>query len=169
MEFEKRDIRRPLTEAIIIAANGTGVMSKGAAAAILSVAGPEIEEEAKALVRAYGKPFEPGTCFATGPYKMARRGVKRIYHAVTMQYTGGLATLDFVNKGFRAAIERILKDGVKTVAVTGLGCGQGRLDKGSVARIMVPIARNVGDRVKIRFTDTDKEFLDELGFLLGEH
>jgi O-acetyl-ADP-ribose deacetylase (regulator of RNase III) len=168
MNREVRDIRRPLTEAIILPANGVGAMSRGAALAIKTIAGNEIETEAKEIIRASGAPLEPGLCFVTGPYKMARRGVKRVYHAVTMKYPGGISTLDIVNKAFRAALNKAIKDGVKTIAVPGLGCGDGRLDKSSVAGIMVPIARNVSDRIEIRFIDVDKEFIDELGVLLGE-
>ncbi len=168
MKVELRDITRPLTEAIVCPANGVGTMSRGAAKAILEVAGPEIEVEAKIASKVNGKISEAGTCFVTQPYKLSRRGVKRVYHAVTKKYPGEVSTLDFVNKAIRAVFEKAIADGAKTIAIPGIGTGSGRLDKGSVARILLPIARNYSSVIEIKFVDIDKEFINELGFLLGE-
>jgi len=167
MKAELRDITRPLTEAIVCPANGIGVMSRGAARSIAEIAGPDIELEARAISREAGAPLEAGTCYATRPYKLARRGVKRVYHVVTIKYPGGVASLDSVNKGIRAVFDRAVKDKVKSIAIPGLGTGSGRLDKGSVARMLVPIARNYSHAMEIKFADLDKEFINELDFLLG--
>src|ERR1035437_1556154 len=98
MKAEVRDLTRPLTEAIIVPANGVGSMQRGAARDVLEVAGMELEDEAKLRVSENNKPFEAGSYFVTGPHKMARRGVKRIYHAVTIKYPGGTSSLDAVNR-----------------------------------------------------------------------
>jgi O-acetyl-ADP-ribose deacetylase len=168
MKTEVRDITRPLTEAIIVPANGIGSMQRGAARDVLEVAGLELEVESKLRVAENKQPFEPGSFFVTGPYKLARRGVKRIYHAVTIKYPGGNSSLDSVNRCVRLIFQRAIADGIKSIAVPALGTGQGRLDKSSVARLLVPIARNVCDQIDIRFIDIDKEFVNELGRLLGK-
>lgn len=174
MKAEIRDITRPLTEAIIIPANGCGYMDRGAAKDIVEVAGAEIQIEAKNASRVWNfsqrkfVPSEPGTCFSTQPFKMARRGVKHVYHAVTMKYPGGVTSLDFVNKAIRAALDRAVKDGVKSVAICGIGTGEGRLDRRSIARLMVELTRNVSDLMEIKIADTDKEFINEVGQFLGE-
>lgn len=165
---EVRNIARPLTEAVVCPANGVGVMSKGAAKAILDVAGLEIQEAARDAYRANKKPFEPGTCFATKPYKMSKRGVKRIYHAVTIKYPGDLYTLDSVNKAIRSVLKKAVDDGIKTIAIPGIGTGSGRLDSTVVAGILLSIARNYSNLIEIRFIDTNKEFINELDRLLAE-
>ena len=167
MKAEVRDITRPLTEAIVCPANGVGSMSRGAAKAILEIAGPEIEVEAKIASKINGKLSEAGESFVTKPYKMSRRGVKRVYHAVTKKYPGEVSTLDSVNKAIRSVFDKAVADGVKSIAIPGLGTGEGRLDKGSVARMLFSIARNYSHAMDIRFVDIDKEFIHELDSLLG--
>lgn len=167
MQAEVRDIVRPLTESIVLPLVGTGFILRGAASAVLKVAGPELQDFVSEIVEANEQPLDPGYVLAAPPFKMARRGVKRIYFVVTMKYAGGISTYDIVNKGFRTALDRAVKDSIKSLAVPALGCGDGRLDYGSVARLMVPIARQYGDRLDIKFVDKNKEFIDELGNLLG--
>jgi O-acetyl-ADP-ribose deacetylase (regulator of RNase III) len=142
-------------------------MTRGAAHAVASIAGPELEAEAKKTAKEMGGPLEPGSCFSTSPYKMHRRGVKRIYHAVTMKYPGGISNLEYVAKSFRAALAMVIKDKFKTVAVPALGCGDGRMDRDAVAGIMTPIARDVCHQISIKFIDTSEESINAFKRILG--
>ena len=163
---EVGDILRPNAESLVIPANTYGVLTDKIAKKVLVQAGDGLANETKAFAQTYKNSIEIGSCFSTQSHKMRRRGLKRIFHAVTTNYPGGIATLDAVNKSVRAAFIQITEQGWKSVTIAALGTGSGRLDPQSVAGIIVPIAKEYCGSVKVRILDENKEFIDAVNALL---
>jgi len=168
IEAKVGTITRPQCQVIVNAANGIGVMGKGVAGAISTDGGVLISEEAKALVKKRGKPFEAGDVYATGPGKLSRRSVKKIYHAVTMQYPGGLTSIHTVNTLMHKLLKKAIEDKMNSIAIPGLGTGIGRLDRNAVASVMVNVAQQYDHMVFIKFLDHSKIFIEEIKSLFGE-
>lgn len=162
MRIETGDITRPSTEAVVNSANGCGIMGQGVAGALSDVGGDSIEERAKEMVSHHGKPFEPGCCYVTGSGDLRKRGVLKVYHAVTMKFPGGTTSLHYVGQAMKAVLDEALRDGIQSIAFPGLGTGVGRLDKMAVARVMLQTARCYEGSIDISFIDIDKEFIDEV-------
>ena len=162
-----RDITRPGTEVVVSAANGVGIMGRGVAGAISQVAGQSIIDEAKALIKHRGKIFQTGEIYITGPGKMSRRGVRKIYHAVTMQYPGGLTSVNIVNILMHKLLKGAIKGKRESIAIPGLGTGIGRLDRNIVANVMVGVAKQYDHKIKIRILDQGDDFINEVKHLIG--
>jgi len=163
---ELGDIAKPSTEVVVNAANGCGVMGHGVAGALRLAGGPTIQEEAKQLVEDKGRPFEAGECYITGSGDMRNRGVKKIYHAVTMKYPGGNTSLDYVSRTMREVLDLAIISGVKSIAFPGLGTGVGRLNITLVAARMVQIAKSYDHLINIVILDRDTNFIQEVERLL---
>jgi O-acetyl-ADP-ribose deacetylase (regulator of RNase III) len=146
-------------EAIVNAANGIGVLGAGVAGAIRNAGGMAIQDEAKDICRKNGRVIEAGKCYRTGSGKLLDKGIKYVYHAVTMEYPGGRSSLKNVRDAIRAVLKQAMKDGVKSIAIPGLGTGIGGLDKESVARIMVSVADDFF-QLDVEFVDCSQEFID---------
>jgi len=163
MLIELGDItKKSKMEAIVNPANGVGIMGAGVAGAITTYAGPNVSKEAKELVKKRGRPFEAGDAYATGAYRLEKWGVKKIYHAVTMKYPGGLTSVNVVNRAMRGVIRMALRDGIKSVAFPGLGTGIGRLDKTVVADTMVSVCQQHDHKLEIKIIDVDRDFIEEI-------
>ena len=150
------------TEAIVSAANGVGIMGRGVAGAISIAGGTSISKEAKDKCKSNGKPFEPGEVYSTGPGKLREKGIRKIYHAVTMKFPGGITSLYFINIVMKSIIEQAIRDKIKSIAIPGLGTGIGRLNKDSVALIMIKVAKDYDHLINICFVDYDENFIDIL-------
>lgn len=152
------DITEIRCDAIMSAANGQGPMGTGVAGALRQAGGTSIQDDAFRLCKASGG-FKEGDCYVSVPGELARSGVKAIYHAVTMERPGGRTSLDTVAKALRNALERAITDGVKRIAVPGLGTGVGALPKQSVANAMVRNAKRYSSKIEVVFADIDDEFI----------
>tara|TARA_Y100000034_G_scaffold135687_1_gene208624 strand:+ start:1005 stop:1520 length:516 start_codon:yes stop_codon:yes gene_type:complete len=161
VEGDKANITKPKTDALVSPANGVGVMGAGAAGAIADAGGQNFRREAKDKVDAHGKPLEPGECYSTEPHRLKRRGVKRVYHAVTMKYPGGFTSLDIVDKVMHTVLNQAIEDKMESIAFPGLGTGIGGLEASSVARIMMGIAKNYTHLIDIRFVDINPRMVGE--------
>lgn len=162
MQAELGDITRSGTEAIINAANGCGIMGAGVAGAIAQSGGKNFKAEVKKIVEDNGRPFEQGQCYRSNSGRLRRRGVLYVYHAVTMTYPGGGATIHSVSSSMRAALTMAFSDGVKTIAIPGLGTGIGRLDKSAVACRMVNIAEEYDPLLEVFFIDQNSDLIEEI-------
>ena len=161
IQFIVADITSVKAEAIVNAANGIGIMGAGVAGAISEAGGDIIQKEARGIYKDNGKPISSGCCYRTGSGNLLNNGIKYIYHAVTMEFPGSATSLDIVSKCFRATLDQVLIDGVKSLAVPALGTGIGHLDRSAVATIMVNIAEKYANCLEIYFVDIDKKFIDE--------
>jgi O-acetyl-ADP-ribose deacetylase (regulator of RNase III) len=153
------DITEIKCDAIMNAANGRGPMGAGVAGAIRRAGGRSVQDDAIRVCKNHGW-FKEGDCYVSAPGELAKSGVKAIYHAVTMDLPGGRTSLDTVSKALRNALERAVTDGVKRIAVPGLGTGVGALPKKSVALAMVRTAKGYSGKIEVVFADIDDEFIE---------
>lgn len=153
-------------DAIVNAANGVGIMGAGVAGAIAKSAGTStnqfgtnIHEIVAEVVKRDG-PFDVGDVYITGSGLLARRGVKHIYHAVTMKYPGGLCSIGTVEKLVLNLLNKALSNNLKSIAMGGLGCGIGGLDKEVVAKKMASLCEGFAHKIDIYIVDINRRFID---------
>jgi O-acetyl-ADP-ribose deacetylase (regulator of RNase III) len=147
-------------DAIVNAANGIGVMGAGLAGAIARSGGDLLREAVRKVVDENGSPFQVGEVYISDSGLLKRRGVKEIYHAVTMQFPGGRTSLDTVPKLLRSVLDTAMKNGLKSIAFGGLGCGIGGLDKSQVAMRMASIAEQYNGQIEITVVDQNPDFVE---------
>ncbi len=143
-------------DVIVNAANGRSPMGRGVALAIKEATG--IGEEVKTICKEAGG-YKAGECYISSAGKLQKRGIKHIYHCVTMEFPGGLTSLDTVAKGMRTTLSLAMKNEMKSIAFPGLGTGIGCLNKQQVASKMVQIAQEYCDYMDVTIIDLDKEFI----------
>ena len=153
------DITEIRADGIVNAGNGRGPMGAGVAGAIRRAGGKSVQDDAIRVCKAAGW-FKEGDCYVSISGELAKSGVKAIYHAVTMDFPGGRTSLDTVGKALRNTLERAVQDGIKRIAVPGLGTGIGALPKKAVAITMVRVASSYSGKIEVVFADVDSEFID---------
>ena len=149
----------PKSEALILPANGAGVMNKGVQSKIIKDGWKMIADEAKKVTNE--NKYEIGDCFTTGPGRLKRRGTKKIYHAVIRNLPNDFLTIDSIRKALSNTLKKTIKDKMSSVTVCGLGINQGELDKTTAARIIVETCDRYRDKIEIKIMDEDVEFINE--------
>ena len=162
IKCEVADITHPGTEAIVSAANGCGIMGAGVAGAIREAAGPDIETEARGIIKKRGRPFDEGSCYSTGSGLLRQRGVIKIYHAVTMKYPGGPSSLHFINLCIEESLEMSIKDNMESIAIPALGTGIGRLEINAVASIILQKSKRYDHLLDIFILDKNRLFIETI-------
>jgi O-acetyl-ADP-ribose deacetylase (regulator of RNase III) len=145
-------------EVIVNAANGKGPMGRGVAGAIGFAGGPELRNEVRRTCEASGG-YKEGDCYISGSGEMADQGIKKVYHAVTMEYPGGRTSVEIISRAMRTTLDLAVENGVKSIAFPALGTGVGGLPKQAVASAMVHIAQTYCDRIAVTLVDIDGEFI----------
>lgn len=153
-------------DAIVNAANAIGVMGRGVAGAIAFSAGvsnqhngTNIKEIVKKVIEEEG-PFQLGDVYVSDSGLLKRRGIKYIYHAVTMQFPGGITPIRCISPLLKKVLDKALLNNLESIAFGGLGCGIGGLDKSEVALRMASVAQEYHNRIKITVVDTSEEFIN---------
>ncbi len=146
-------------DVIVNAANGVGIMGAGLAGAIGRSAGQDFLDEVRKIAKDSG-PFLPGDVYISGSGLLVKRGIKKVYHAVTMKFPGERTPLSLVSPLLKKALDTALANGVQSIAFGGLGCGIGGLSKNQVAATMAPVAEGYADQIDITVIDTNQEFID---------
>jgi O-acetyl-ADP-ribose deacetylase (regulator of RNase III) len=154
------DITYPKSDCIIIPANMQGIMNNGIARRVIKEGFNSIKRESKKEVKENN--YNIGDCFITGPGKLKRRGVKKIYHTIIKSLPNDYTSLDIVEKSLLNCLRQIINDKVKSVSICGLGIDDGDLDKRSVARIMFNICNMFDNKIDIKIVDDNEEFIEEL-------
>jgi O-acetyl-ADP-ribose deacetylase (regulator of RNase III) len=160
------DICYPKSEAIIIPANTKGVMTRGISARISKSGLSGISKEVKEYIS--NNRVEECDCFSTGPGRLNRRGLKRIYHSVIKRLQSDFSSLYIINKALDNALKAVVTDGYKSVAICGLGIGDGDLDEKAVARITVDICERYDGKIEISIIDDNEFFIKESNVFLKE-
>jgi O-acetyl-ADP-ribose deacetylase (regulator of RNase III) len=146
-------------EVIVNAANGKGPMGLGVAGAIGYAGGLELRNAVRRICEGNGG-FKEGDCYISPPGDLADKGVKAVYHAVTMEYPGGPTSTHIVGQAMRNTLNAAVANGVKSIAFPGLGTGVGQLNPQQVASIMIGIAEKYADKINITIIDIDKDFIE---------
>lgn len=146
-------------DVIVNAANGIGVMGKGLAGALAASGGDLLKNAAREYCKAHG-PIAAGKMYKTDSGLLKRRGVKEIWHAVTMQFPGRPSSIEVVTSALRVTLAAAIIDGVRSIAIPGLGTGIGGLDKTQVAQRMAQIIEPYRGQLDIVVVDQSKEFIE---------
>ncbi len=160
------DICYPKSEALIIPANTKGIMSKGVPARIVKDGLSGISKEVKQFIT--NNKIEIGCCFSTGPGRLKRRGLKRIYHVVIKRLQSDFSSIYIIDKALDNALQRVINDGIKTVTICGLGIDEGNLDAKTIARITAETCNRYNRKIEIKIIDDNKEFIKEFNNFVKE-
>jgi O-acetyl-ADP-ribose deacetylase (regulator of RNase III) len=160
------DILYPKSEAMIIPANTKGVMSRGVASRVVKSGLSGIFKEVKEYIT--NNTVEVEDCFSTGPGRLNRRKVKRIYHSVIKRLQSDFSSIHIINKALNNALQTVVDDGYQSVAVCGLGIEDGNLDAKTIARITVEVCNRYDNRIEISIIDDNKEFIREVNSFIKE-
>lgn len=125
-------------EAVGYGAKDTGEMGGGAAAAILTAAGPEIVPVLK--LQLAGLPRRVGDVALTDSFQLRGSGIKWIIHIISIiKHTPQGAWCPQPTRladGVSAALTAAADAGARSVAFSALGTGEGRVDPRDAARHM---------------------------------
>ena len=153
------DICYPKSKAIIIPANSLGIMSNHVQRNIIKDGLSSITKEIKKIIT--NNIIKIGESFVTGPGRLKRRGLEKIYHVVIKKSEGDFTSLFIVENALNVVFKKIIKDKVESVAMCGIGTGSGDLDRKSMARIIVGICNKFDKKIKIKIIDKNEEFITE--------
>lgn len=160
------DICYPKSEALIIPGNTRGIMSSGIAARISKAGMSSISKESKQYIT--NNRVEVGDCFSTGPGRLKRRGVEKIYHAVIKRFQSDFTSIYLVRKALYNALSMAYLDNMKTVTISAIGTEIGELNiKTSVLTIAEQINK-FSNRFEIKIIDDNVEFINECKCLFKE-
>ncbi len=141
-------------EAIVVAANSLGIMGGGVAGVIKRTAGGEVEKEARAKA-----PIPVGEAILTSGGKTKFRG---IIHAPTMEKPAMRIPSKNVYKATFASLKTADENGLKSIAIPGMGVGVGGVSKEKAARLMIQAIRDFQPVVlkKVVLVDIDQSMVD---------
>ena len=105
--------------------------------------------------------IEIGDCFSTGPGRLKRRGLKKIYHVVIKRLQSDFSSIFIVDSALNNALQEVVRDGMETVTICGIGIEEGGLDAKTIARITLENCNRYDDKIKIKIMDNNKEFITE--------
>jgi len=125
-------------DAIVNPANTLGLMGGGVALAIKRKGGSVIEEEAVKQA-----PIPIGSAVVTTAGKLP---VKAVIHAPTVEKPGGPSSFEYVYKATRAALEKAVERGFKTIAFPLMGAGVGGLTPRESVKAMARAFKEYCDR-----------------------
>jgi len=129
VEIVLGDLRALAVEAVVNPANSLGLMGGGVAGALARAGGEEIEREARARA-----PIPVGEAIATGAGRLPFR---RVVHAPTMERPAMATSPEKVRRAARAALLCAEEQGLRSLAIPGLGTGVGGVDPEEAAAAIV--------------------------------
>ncbi len=168
LKIIKGNICYPKSEALIIPANTKGTMSRGRAAKVIKDGLSGISKEVKQFITNSKVEIKTGDCFVTGPGRLNRRGLKKIYHVVIKRLQSDFTSVHIVREALRSSLKKVEADGMKSVTICALGIEPGELDPKTIARITIEQADKFVGKMKIKIMDDNEEFINELNNLYKE-
>ena len=149
------DITNLEVDAVVNAANSYGYMGGGGAGAIKRIGGQEIEMEAVSYA-----PIPIGSAVVT---KAGRLKCKHVIHAPTMEQPASLIDVENVKEATRAALECADENGLKRIAIPGMGTGIGGVPMDKAAMTMIEVIVNFNEKSlqEVILVDRTKEMVDE--------
>lgn len=148
------DMTEADVDAIVHPANSYMTMGGGLAAAILNKAGEDVRTEAKKSA-----PVAIGEAIVT---KAGNLKQKFVIHAPTMVEGSTPTTVENAHKALLAILRVAEENNIKSLAVSGLGTGVGKVPRDKCAEMMVKTLRNhKGNLQRVLLMDTGKSMCDE--------
>ncbi|HLC95717.1 MAG TPA: macro domain-containing protein [Candidatus Nanoarchaeia archaeon] len=132
--IKQDDLTEIFADAIVNPANSYGYMGGGVAAAIKKKGGQDIELEAVSYA-----PIPLGHAVLTSA---GRLHCKHVIHSPTMEQPGSLIDINNVKEATMAALQCADENGLKKIAMPGLGTGIGGVPKDKAAKAMLEIIVN---------------------------
>lgn len=132
--FVRDDITKVKADAIVLPANNLLEPGSGASRSIYKAVGEKkLEGEIRLLYKDMttgDRVIDTGMAVSTGAYRLERRGVKRIIHAVCPQWIDGeTGEVDYLYSAYRESLLLAEKDGCKSVAFPVLSAGNYKFPK----------------------------------------
>jgi O-acetyl-ADP-ribose deacetylase (regulator of RNase III) len=154
------DICYPKSQALIIPANSKGIMSRGNQSLVAKAAQGNFIKEVKEFTTINN--VDLGDCFSTGPGRLKRRGVKKVYHAVIKKLQNDFTSIYFVRKALHKSLLLAQEDMMESVTICGIGINPGELDPESVAMITYKEAKKFENKLDIKIIDGNIYFIKVL-------
>ena len=107
-------------DVLVVAGNCRAMFAAGAAGTLWTAAGEDVERELRGHA-----PLEIGSAVATGPGRLADRGVRNIVHAIVSPGLGEPARSLVIPNALEEAFERVDEVGGKSLATTIIGISSG--------------------------------------------
>ncbi len=145
-------------DAIVNASNGKGPMGAGVAKSIALAGGQELVDEVKFKCKLEGG-YRAGSFFTSTSGNM--KNFKKVYHAVTMDYPGGMTSLEIIKQCVIKTLDQAIVDGITSIAFPGLGTGIGKLDAKIALETMFHIFLQYEEKIDIYFIDVNRKIIDE--------
>lgn len=152
-------------DVLVCPANSYGYMDHGLARSIAISAGTSdkhngtnILDLVREQVERVGH-FKVGDVFETDAGLLKRRNVKIIYHAVLIKYINDFCSYQTVDKMLEKILYRALSSRIESIAISGLGCGMGNLDKQITAKIMRNKLDGFANTFDIHVIDKSMDFV----------
>ena len=153
------DICYPKSDVIIIPANSYGIMSSPIQKRVIKSGLSGITKEIKEYIT--NNKIEMGDTIITGPGRLNRRGLKKIYHVVIKKLQSDFTSVYIVENALNKVFKRLIRDKVESIAICWIGIDSGDLDKKSIARITVEICNKYKKNMEIKIIDENEEFVKE--------
>ena len=164
IQIINKSICYPKSETIIVPGNLAGIMTKGVLGQITKEGFRGIEKEAKKILE--DKNIKIEDCISTYPGRLNKRGIKKIYYALIKRFPNDITTMDILKKSLIKSLEKVIKDGFKSVSVCGIGIEQGDLNKKIVAKAIIDICKKYENDIEIKIVDEDVDFINEVSEIL---
>ena len=159
------DIVYPKSEGLVIPANLYGIMRGRISSKVVKAGWKGIEKEAKEVVNK--KKLEIGDFFVTGPGRLKRRGVKKIYHSIVRRLPGDFTSINIVQKALSNVSRQIIKDKISSVTFCGIGIECGGIEPYSVAMVVANVCNKLGLTLDVKIIDDNEEFINGIKNILG--
>lgn len=156
------DIAYPKSQALIIPGNIAGLMTEKTQKRIVKDGWQGIAKQAKLKVKS--EKLALGGFFTTGPGRLKRRGVKKIYHAVIKGVPSDFTSITIVNTALRKVLTQAVKDGMLSATVCGMGIDRNSIITPSIARVIVDVVTKFKNKMEIKIIDDDIEFIEEVRY-----
>jgi len=154
------DIRHPKSEGLIIPSNSIGLMTSGRELIIAKTTLGGVPKEVKKFVKEHK--VNVGDSFSTYSGRMNKRKVIKIYHAVIKKWKSDFTSVYIVSMALDKAIKQSISDGLKSIAICGIGIDDGDLDPIVVARLTVSICKKYNGLIDIKIIDENEIFINEI-------
>jgi O-acetyl-ADP-ribose deacetylase (regulator of RNase III) len=136
IELSRERLEDSGARTLVYGASQNGRMTAGPAAALLGLAGPELEWELMCDLSMGDRCL--GRVVQTGSYGLSERGVRRVYHIVALESPRGCSQPEKLGE----ALYEVLQAGYEgVVAVASMASGGGGVKPERIARILVGAAR----------------------------
>ena len=118
--------------ALYAAVNARGVLASGFGGAIRLAGGSEVERELRGRA-----PLLVGEAYATGPGKLAERGVVRIIFGVTTTEPGGPPRRDHAERALQAGLALINQERIRSATFPEVGVRVGGIALAEAASMLI--------------------------------